>query len=180
MSKLPAKYQPSAPPIPAKKNLVIDEPFVTDAQLVESMRRKGAITVTENYLKDLENIGIATKNAGTLKIGRGQALLTQQKVEELSTIIMEAARREVEKKVRGKPKNPSVTTLGKYATALAQLSKASTESQRLMLEIEEAKPGGATDDDVPAVKSFQPGADVRPVTQIVANKVTINESEKKG
>lgn len=185
MSKLPEKYKPTAPPVKTAKGPDLNEAPVDDAQFVASMRRKGAVTVSENYLHDLEKIGIAAKNAGTLKIGRGQALITQQKVEELTEMIIQAARLEMTRKVRGKLKMADAKRLCMFATAAAVLSKASTESQRLMLEIEEAKPGGATDDDIPAVKSFAPGAVVSPGNNnIVANQVHIHttpqpEAEKK-
>ena len=147
----------------------IPDPAVTDIQALEAFKRAGLVMVGVDTVKDLAAIGIYVKGVGVLKIQRGRAMITQQKLDEAIRVMSEhmvAIHNDSKLKPRTKTND-----LVKSAGVLASLTRGSTDSQRLAIELESmtvVTGAPVTDTPVP-MNSFQPKAKITPVSTTIHN-----------
>lgn len=142
----------------------LPEPTVTDDQALEAFKRSGLTLVTAETVRDLAAVGVYAKGVGVLRIQRGRAMFTQQRLEEAMRLLsshMHTVHADPKLKTSAKTNN-----LVRSAGALSSLARQTTESQRLATDIESlTTQSGAPVADTPNnVPSFAPKQKVGPST----------------
>lgn len=166
-SHLPQTTEKTSPPPPPQVPVAITEETVTDAEALKEMQAMGLVRVKEGTVRGLAKLGVYLKGAGTLKVQRGQALATQQRLDEASQILLEQMRPEETTTKDGKTKKKvkPVEDLVALAGGLSQLAKSINESQRLSVEVEglvASTGGGSAEEPEAPTASFKPGQKVGP------------------
>jgi hypothetical protein len=148
-------------------NAQLPEEFTPPGALVQSVVGPaesvppGEETVAA-VLRDLASIGEHVQGAGVLRVARGRALVNQQRVDsvmrELAAAVME---------IQQKPKKTrrDLALMAQLAHAFGGLAARQTESQHLLLAVEQASSPGEPDAPKPLNEAFPAGAIVgqRPV-----------------
>jgi hypothetical protein len=169
MSEALVKTEPLEVPV------ALEEPMVADREAVAALRRAGLVTMAECTLRDLKTIGVHIHGAGTLRIQRGRAMVTQQMLADTMRELfseIQVVKSEKETKARHK-------LMLAMAHALGALSAKMTESQELMLKLEGGT-GAVADSGPPPglVKSFTPGQQVQAGgTLAVAREIHFHATE---
>lgn len=151
----------------------IDEPQITDADANEALKTLGLVNVSADKMHALSVLGQFGKGTGFVRNQRGQAFMTQARVDQAMSIMVDV----ISGKLKVKGKTPSFDQMVRSASTISVLARASTDSQRLILEIEGFLPPGERSDrelaDGERKKSFAPGQNIQPHTTIYAQKVDI-------
>lgn len=155
--------------------VTIPDRVVTEEGAIEAMRRQGAVELSEHYLKDMESVGIYVRTAG-VKIQRGKVMINQNRLERAMGVLADIITTSPVKR-HSKEKGMDPNKLADLVRALAVASKAMTDSQRMMLEIEGVltPPSKPTDPDQ-IMQPFAAGAKVQAgPTNVVAKEVHIHQ-----
>jgi hypothetical protein len=153
--------------LPKKPEVAVEIPDrdVTEEGAIRALERLGRVKVREKTLTDLETVGIYVRNQGTLKISRGQCMLTQQCIRVTMAEIVEKIQNEGRKSKNFSPKSMTM-----MAHALCELAGKQTESTKLLVAIERMAQPAMADEPDPISDSFTPGQPVIPAgTHVLIN-----------
>lgn len=126
---------PSAPPVPVETG--ISTKVVTDADAALAISREGGIKIEAETVRDLATIGIFVRGTGVLLEARGRATMTQRSVARVMAKIVDVVENGgVDKKDPTKKVPLSPNAIFTAAKAIAAVSAAISESQRVMLDVE--------------------------------------------
>jgi len=122
-------------------------------------RRAGFLRVQENELRDLATIGTHLAGKGALQVCRGKAIVHQQQI---NCMIHALSRTILDLQEKPKKTKSDLAAMAQLSRSLASLSAQLTDSQRLLLEVENLSSTGDGGSQEPLVPSFAPGSIVVP------------------
>jgi len=132
-----------------------------DSEAAQVPLRRAANTLWQQELEALEHIAAQIKSVGTREVMYGRALVNQQR---LDTVMQTLSAKILSLGRKRRTSRGDVALIAKLTHSLAQLSGKTTDSQRLLVEIERAASPPPDANVAPAglVKSFAPGQIVGP------------------
>src|SRR5256885_12345237 len=140
---------------PVEVPVDIDEVVVSEEAAIKALQEEGFIKLPQGRLSRLAKIGAYVKGTGVFKLQRGQALVNQQRLDEVMRLIQSEIRRISQQRSGGKVNN-KIKNMCVLARELGYLSDKLTASQELMVAIEhQQSPAGTHEDDAP-VLAFAP------------------------
>lgn len=150
----------------------IPDQVITDESAAEAMRSQGLIMLQKNTITDLASIGINLQGVGVMRVQRGRALVSQQRLDEASRVVYN----EIIELSKDKSAKGRLAKICQLSQSLGYLASKLTESQELMLSIDGEKTGyHAMPSDEPTTKAFTPGSIVRGGgTAIMAREVHLH------
>jgi len=125
----------------------------------EAAKRAGYVRIQENELRDLATIGSHVQGARALEICRGKAIVHQQQI---NCMIHALSRTILDLQEKPKKTKSDLAAMAQLSRSLASLSAQLTDSQRLLLEVENLSSTGDGGSQEPLVPSFAPGSIVVP------------------
>lgn len=175
------RFKPE-PLVPADSGKQVDIPteVVTDEEAIEALERMGNVKLPKGMMNDLAKVGVNQAGIGVFKLVRGDSMMNRTRLNlAMNTLlgyIIRGTAAESAKGKKGRPMKP--LEMAELAHKLGYLSSKMTESHRLMVDMEQARPGGPHDDEPAHQASFGAGEDIKPATTINAQTVHIHEGVK--
>lgn len=169
------KFKDAGTPAESGAEIDLVERTVTESEAIEALKRQGIVKIPKTRLQDMVSLGIWQTGVGVFKIQRGQTLFSQQRLNVLIDTLVKRATKE------GK-EAPSTEELTEIARTAGYLTSKITESQHLLVDMEERRSGpwSGHDPEEGHRPSFGAGQEVKPGgTQIIARDVHIHSEPKK-
>lgn len=147
----------------------IKDEIVTEEMAIEDLKAAGMVVVPKEHLKRIARVGVYLKGVGVLKMQRGQALITQQRLDES----LRSIANELRKLSNSKRKANRIKDMCMLAHEIGFLSDKLTSSQQMLVEIEHVQAPAGLPDEEPINRPFALGAKVKSGNTIVAQTVNI-------
>lgn len=178
------RFKPSGPPEESGKEIELPQEVVTEEEAILALEQLGNVQMGPHSLSNMAKVGVYQTGLGVFKMQRGQALWNQARLNKamdvlLGAIVTVAETGEIKPVEGKKPRKKKASVpegLALLTHELGFLSSKMTDSQHLMLEMEQVRPGGVRDDEPKIQASFKAGEEIKPGARIVAQTVHIHEA----
>lgn len=157
-------------PLPVEVGL--EDPMISDDELVKVLTRQGFSEVGLSRIQDIRACGVALKGLGVLKMQRGRALVSQQRMDNAMRYLADLL-----EEVMAGNKSTKISQAIRLAQALGYMGSKLTEAQAFLAEMERHHGSNrpAFQEAVSEVinKGFLPGKDVQPGVTLIQREAHI-------